>query len=220
MDLQFISLGKLDYEMALERQYELRRQRQSGEIPDTILTVEHPKVITHGRRDAQGDYLISQEALKEKGFKIIGVNRGGLLTYHGPGQLVAYFILSLSGRKLKVPAFVRLVEETAIKTLECFGIRGVRKEACPGVWVEDRKITSIGLAVDRGVSMHGLALNISPDLEDFSYIVPCGMKEAQVTSLERETGMKWRLSQVEKAFQEVAREIFDHSDSNDSEKNS
>lgn len=188
---------------------ELRAQRQRGQIADTILTVEHPPVITEGRRPAGEDYHVPPEVLRAQGIAVEKVNRGGRLTYHGPGQLVAYYIISLPQRGLKVPAFVRAVEATALKTLEALGVRGQRREGCPGVWVGPRKIASIGLAVDRGVSMHGMALNIQPDFNHFRLIVPCGMPDCEITSLTQETGQLLSFSQVEKVFREGAREVFE-----------
>lgn len=208
--LQFISMGNQEYEKVLVRQMELRTQRQRNLIGNTIVIVEHPRVITAGRRPATEDFLLSPETLKEKGYAVHRVNRGGRLTYHGPGQMVAYFIVSLRTLGLTVPGFVSAVEESVIKTLKCYGVQGDRRAGCPGVWVENRKIASIGLAVDRGVSMHGMALNVHPDLEDFNVIVPCGMENCQMTSLQKETGNKVSLGEVEVQFREVARNLFEN----------
>jgi lipoate-protein ligase B len=208
MKLDFISLGLQDYSSVLERQFELREQRQRGLIPDTILSLEHPPVITEGRRPAGDDYQVSQEILQRQGIALAKVNRGGRLTYHGPGQLVAYFIISLRERGLKIPEFVRAVEETAIQTLISFQVEARRRNGCPGVWVERRKIVSVGLAVDRGVSMHGLALNIHPNFDHLKFIVSCGMPDCEMTSLQRETGRSIEFSEVEKVFLGAARKVF------------
>jgi lipoate-protein ligase B len=206
--LSFISLGLQDYSSVLARQLELREQRRRGLIADTIVTVEHPPVITEGRRPAKKDYQVSPEVLRQRGIDTAKVNRGGRLTYHGPGQLVAYYIISLRERYMKVGEFVRAVEETALKTLASFGIAAERRKDFPGVWVSGRKIASIGLAVDRGVSMHGMALNIDPNLEHFQFIVPCGMPDCEMTSVERETGRVLEFKEVEKIFIEVTRDVF------------
>jgi lipoate-protein ligase B len=208
MNLEFLSLGLQDYPSVLAQQLELRERRQRGLISDTILTVEHPPVITEGRRPAAGDYHVAREVLQRQGIATAKVNRGGRLTYHGPGQLVAYYIISLKDRGLRVPDFVRAVEETALRTLSSFGVGAARRKGCPGVWVDDRKIVSIGLAVDRGVSMHGMALNIQPDFSHFQLIVPCGMPDCEMTSLEKETGRVEDFSKVEKRFIQAAREVF------------
>jgi lipoate-protein ligase B len=207
--LNIVSLGREDYFATLARQLELRAQRQRGQMIDTILTVEHPPVITEGRRPARDDYHASPELLQRQGIAIAKVNRGGRLTYHGPGQLVVYFIVSLRDRGLKVPEFVRAVEETALKTLSFFKVMARRREGCPGVWVEDRKIVSVGLAVDRGVSMHGLALNIQPNFDHFKFIISCGMPDCEITSLQKETGQNYDFGRVEKTFVESARAVFD-----------
>lgn len=213
MSLEFISLGLEDYSTTLTRQLELREQRQRGFIMDTILTVEHLPVITEGRRPAESDYYLAPELLQQKGIATVKVNRGGRLTYHGPGQLVAYFIVSLKERALKIPEFVRAVEDIALRTLCFFEVKAQRREGCPGVWVKDRKIVSIGLAVDRGVSMHGLALNIQPNFEHFKFIVPCGMPDCEMTSVQRETGRSYDFRKVEKVFIESAKSIFSESNS-------
>ncbi len=206
--IEFISRGRCPYGDVLREQLRLRLRRQLKEIPDTLMTVEHPRVITHGRRPAGGDFILPPEELRNKGFEIAQANRGGRLTYHGPGQMVAYFIFSLAARRLTVPSFVRAVEETARITLQAFGIRGERHPDHPGVWVENRKIVSVGLAVDRGVSMHGLALNINPDLEDFEVIIPCGIQNCEVTSIYRETGRDPGFQEVEKTFRKAVEKVF------------
>ena len=200
MDLNFISLGKKEYQEVLSEQLRLREARRRGEIPDTILLVEHPRVITEGRRPAGKDYLIPPEHLKIRGFSVEKVNRGGRLTYHGPGQLVIYFILSLPKLGLSVPEFVRWVEQTGLDTLESYGVAAGRREGLPGLWVGDRKIGSLGLAVDRGITMHGMALNVCPNLLDFQVIIPCGMPDCKVTSIHLESSQNPTLSEVEQSF--------------------
>jgi lipoate-protein ligase B len=209
--LNFIHLGLTDYASAQELQTELRARRQRGEVGDTLLLLEHPRVITRGRRPAHGDFRIAPEVLRRKGFAIEDARRGGRLTYHGPGQLVVYFIVSLKERGWKVPAFVAAVEQTAILTLRHFGVEAGRRKGCPGVWVRGAKIAAIGLSIDRGVSMHGLALNVDPDLKDFEVIIPCGIEDCAVTSLKRETGQDVALDRVERAFCRAARQVYESS---------
>lgn len=208
MTLEFISLGRYSFSEALQKQQELKSRRQHGEISDIVLTVEHPRVITKGRRPADGDFLIPPEELERRGYAVAEAGRGGRLTYHGPGQLVAYFIVSLRERRLSVPAFVRQVEESVIRTVRAYGIVAERREGCPGVWIEGRKIASVGLAVDRGVSMHGIALNVNPKLSDFDVIVPCGITDCRMTSLEQELGAAPAWTEVERVFQEEVRKVF------------
>ncbi len=201
-------MGMRSFEEVFVLQKELRARRILGEIPDTLLTVEHPKVITRGRRKVEEDFLVPPEKLRERGFSIADAGRGGRLTYHGPGQLVGYFIFSLRERRLGIPQFVRKVEETMIQTLAEFSIASHRREGCPGVWIQNKKIASIGLAIDRGVSMHGVALNVDPNLEDFSVIYPCGMPHCEMTSMKRELKKAVAFSKVEWVFQRKVQEIF------------
>lgn len=193
---------------ALSLQRELRVRRIAGTISDTLLTVEHPPVVTQGRRCADEDYRVSPDELRARGFDIAEAGRGGKLTYHGPGQLVAYFIFSLPARRLGIPAFVNRVEEVVIQALKYFEVEAGRREACPGVWVQGRKIASIGLAIDRGVSMHGVALNIAPDLSHFNVIVPCGMADCEMTSIQKERGKAPAWGDVETVFQQAVLELF------------
>lgn len=208
MALKFLSLGRRDYRETLDRQFELRAQRQAGSIVDTILTVEHPPVITEGRREAGGDFRVLPGVLRARGIAVEKVNRGGRLTYHGPGQLVAYYIISLKERGLKIPQLVRAVEETVLKTLEAFEVCGRRREGFPGVWVGERKIASVGMAVDKGVSMHGMALNVNPDLDHFDFIIPCGIPQCPLTSLSRELSRSVSWPETEASFRLAASSVF------------
>jgi lipoate-protein ligase B len=207
-ELIFKNLGKRPYAEVLKLQKELRAARIAGQISDTVLTVEHPKVITRGRRPSEEDFVVSPDKLRKLGFAIEDAGRGGKLTYHGPGQLVAYFIVSLKERRLGIPAFVRKVEEAVIQTLREFGVEGRRHEDYPGVWVESGKIASIGLAIDRGVSMHGVALNIDPEMEDFKTIIPCGIPHCRMSSLSQETSRSLNFEEVEGVFQKMAAQVF------------
>jgi lipoate-protein ligase B len=170
---------------------------------DTILTVEHPRVITKGRRPSDQDFLVSPQDLQEQGFAIEEAGRGGKLTYHGPGQLVGYFIVSLRERKLSIPQFVRLLEDCLIQTMQIFKIDVGRRVGFPGVWFNGKKIGSIGLSIDRGVSMHGIALNVSPEMEDFAAIVPCGIPDCRMTSLKMELEHPPSMGEVEAIFQKI-----------------
>ena len=171
--------------------------------------MEHPKVITRGRRPAEQDFRIPPDQLRAQGYEIADAGRGGRLTYHGPGQLVGYFILSLSGRRLSIPQFVRRVEQTVIGTLEAFGVKAETREACPGVWIEGRKIASVGFAVTRGVTMHGVAINVNPDLNDFGVIVPCGIADCEMTSMAKEGRRVPAIGEVERKFQDMVKREFD-----------
>jgi|SRR5215831_4885064 len=207
--IKFISLGLKPFSETFQLQLELRRQRQAGAIPDTLLSVEHPKVITRGRRPSEEDFKIPPEQLRQQGYEVEDAGRGGRLTYHGPGQLVAYFILSLKDRRLSVPQFVGRVEQALIHTLAAFGIVASRREGYPGVWVQNRKIASVGFAVDRGVSMNGIALNVDPDLKDFEVIIPCGIPDCKMTSMRQEAGQDFSLREVEGVLVDTVVKLFE-----------
>ena len=181
-------LGTLEYRQALALQEGLRAARQADEVPDVLLTLEHYPVYTRGRRSAPGELPMGEEWYRLQGFEIVDTDRGGKVTYHGPGQLVGYPIVRVDD----VVAYVRALERALVAALAQEGIAArARPEDGPdftGVWVEDRKIASIGVHVARGVTTHGFAVNVENDLQPFSWIVPCGLDGVQMTSVIRETG--------------------------------
>jgi len=172
----------MDYASALELQRRLVTQRQQGAIDDQLLLVEHPHVVTLGRNGHRENLLASDEILERAGVAFHPTDRGGDITYHGPGQLVGYPILDLRQWKRDVGAYVRAIEETLIATLAGFGIAAGRIPKLTGVWVDGRKIAAIGVHISRWVTSHGFALNVSTDLSYFQYIVPCGLTKP-VTSM-------------------------------------
>ena len=182
-------LGEVDYGEAWRLQQELVTLRQQEAIPDSLLLLTHPRTITLGRKSAESHLLGSREQLAAQGFSIYDVDRGGDVTYHGPGQLVGYpiFDLTLHGRDLH--HFLRNLEESLILALAEHGIRGTRLPPHTGVWVDSHKIAAIGIKVSRWVTSHGFALNVDSDLADFANIVPCGIRERGVTSIAVETGL-------------------------------
>ena len=175
-------LGRMDYASALELQRRLVAERQQGAIPDQLLLVEHPHVVTLGRNGHRENLLASDEILARAGVDFHPTDRGGDITYHGPGQLVGYPILDLREWKRDVAAYVRGLEQVLIDTLAEFGIAAVRIPKLTGVWVDGRKIAAIGVHIARWVTSHGFALNVSTDLSYFQYIVPCGLTKP-VTSM-------------------------------------
>src|SRR5579875_3186109 len=188
-ELWVCELGEVGYHEALALQERARAARQQDLIPDTLLLLEHnPAVYTRGRRSAPGELSMGADWYAARGIEIIETNRGGKVTYHGPGQLVGYPIVRVDD----VVAYVRLLEQTLIGALGRSGVTArARDDEGPdytGVWVENRKIASIGVHVARGVTTHGFALNVENDLQPFSWIVPCGLEGVQMTSLIRETG--------------------------------
>ena len=185
-DCEIRDLGRVSFGEAYALQQELVSRRKQGLIPDQLLFVEHPHVITMGRNGHRENLLASEEVLQRAEIDFHHTDRGGDVTYHGPGQLVAYPIFDLREWKRDVIAYVRALEQVVIDTLAEFSIKGLRSEGCTGVWVEGRKICAIGVHLSRWVTSHGLALNIDTDMSYFRYIVPCGLQKP-VTSM-RELG--------------------------------
>ncbi len=172
------------YADALAQQYALVRSRQAGEIPDTLLLLEHPPTITLGRGSVEADLHVSEVELNRRGVALERVDRGGEITYHAPGQIVGYPVLDLREHGQDLHRYLRDLEEVLILTLAHFGLKGERIPGLTGVWVENRKIAAIGIKVSRWVCMHGFALNIAVELAPFRWdFVPCGIADRDVTSL-------------------------------------
>lgn len=192
-DLDFRWLGRIGFEAALAEQDRLVTQRQAGEISDTVLLLEHEPVYTIGRtRDRSS--LRDPASLPHP---VIEINRGGQATWHGPGQLVGYLILDLHGYACDLHRYLRALEQAQIDFLHAQGVPAAdRREGLTGVWVEDRKIASIGVGVRRWVTQHGFALNLSRDISGFEAIVPCGLAGVSMTSLEQESGTPWTAEQA------------------------
>jgi len=204
---QVRELGRMGYGPALELQQELTAARKAGTAPDHLLLLEHPHVITLGRNGHQENLLASAEILERAGISFFPTDRGGDVTYHGPGQLVAYPILDLREWKRDVGAFVRAVEQTVIDTLADYGIAAGRIPKLTGVWVGERKIAAIGVHISRWVTSHGLALNVSTDLNYFQYIVPCGLTKP-VTSM-AQLGVRVTLQEVSRSLAAHFGRVFD-----------
>lgn len=184
--LQIKDLGKKDYADVLQKQKELVAKRKKGIIPNTLILTEHPHVITIGKNSGENNLLAEKEDLEEKGIKIYKTERGGDITYHGPGQIVGYPILNLKQHKKDLHWLMRIYEEIFINILsERFDISANRISGLTGVWVNDKKITSIGIGAKHWISYHGFAFNYDPNLEYFKYIIPCGIKNMGVTSLKK-----------------------------------
>ena|SRR3984957_14709729 len=175
-------LGRISYAKAFDLQQQLVAQRKQNLIPDQFLLLEHPHTITLGRNGHPENLLASDEALRAAGIAYHSSDRGGDITYHGPGQLVGYPILDLTNWKRDVRAYTHAIEQVMIDALACYGIEAVRIAGCTGVWVDGKKIGAIGVHISRWVTSHGFALNVNPDLSYFGYIVPCGLTKP-VTSM-------------------------------------
>ncbi len=204
---QVRELGRIGYGQALELQQRLVAERKAGLVEDQLLLLEHPHVITLGRNGHMENLLAREDVLERAGISFYPTDRGGDVTYHGPGQLVGYPILDLREWKRDVGAYVRAVEQVLIETLGDFGIEAGRISKLTGVWVEGRKIAAIGVHLSRWVTSHGFALNVSTALEYFQYIVPCGLTKP-VTSMER-LGVRATLEEVSQVLAMHFGRIFD-----------
>ena len=205
-------LGRVDYRQAWALQRYLAARRARGEAPDTLLLLEHPPVYTTGRRAAGDRLLVPEEAL---GAPLLSVDRGGDITFHGPGQLIAYPIISLGGQPRGVQRYVRALEETIIRTLAGYAVVAGREEGLTGVWAGGEKIAAIGVRVSRPggagggwVTGHGLALNVSVDLAWFERIVPCGIAGRGVTSMDKLLGVAVPLPEVASELAEAFAAAF------------
>jgi lipoyl(octanoyl) transferase len=187
-ELWVCHIGTVDYQDGLALQQRVRSARQQDQVPDVLLTLEHWPVYTRGRRSAPGELPMGEDWYRMQGIDVVQTDRGGKVTYHGPGQLVGYPIVRVDD----VVAYVRLLERALVAALGEEGIDGrARPEEGPdftGVWVEARKIASIGVHVARGVTTHGFAVNVENDLQPFGWVVPCGLEGVQMTSVIKETG--------------------------------
>jgi lipoate-protein ligase B len=201
-------LGVIDYEEALRLQNNLVRARGKGDLGDILLILEHPSVITVGRSGKQQNILASQATLQEKNIQIVFTDRGGDVTYHGPGQIIAYPILDLNQYGLNVPDYVWSLEEVVIRLLQHFGIEGRRIEKLRGVWVGKEKICSLGVHLSHWISKHGLALNVNTDLDPFRLINPCGLTDCQLTSMARIVGEVLPMEEIEAQMLQKFQEVF------------
>jgi lipoyl(octanoyl) transferase len=199
-------LGTVPYRPTWELQDELADQRRGRRIGDRLLLLEHFPVYTIGRGGDAGNMLATPERLRQLGTELIRIDRGGDITFHGPGQLVAYPIVELRD-PLDLRRYVRILEAAVIGTAAAFGVDAARLEGHPGIWVDrERKLAAIGVRVKRGVTTHGLALNVNTELRWFDEMIPCGIPDKEVTSLARETGAAVPMEMVE---DELARQLAD-----------
>jgi lipoyl(octanoyl) transferase len=204
-ELWVCQLPTVEYREALALQEHVRAARQAAEVPDVMLVLEHPPVYTRGRRTGPGDLPLGEDFYRAQGIDVVDVNRGGKVTYHGPGQLVGYPIVAVDD----VVEYVRRLEQGLVAALRASGVHGARARPqdgpdYTGVWVGERKIASIGVHVARGVTTHGWAVNVDNDLRPFSWVVPCGLEGVRMTSLLEETGLRQMKCFRRRAAYEVA----------------
>ncbi len=206
--LRVYQLGTTTYEDVHRLQQRLQEQRRQGAGEDALLLTEHRAVITLGRAHPEPSLRVPPEEVAARGISIVQSERGGDVTYHGPGQLVAYGIIDLRAWDLGVVDYVTGLEETVIGLLADWGLRGERVKGSRGVWVAGRKVASVGVHVRGGVTMHGIAINVSDDLSGFDLINPCGMPSVEMTSLSREMGKPIAVAAAAEAFIFHAASVF------------
>jgi lipoyl(octanoyl) transferase len=206
--LHVVDLGRRDYVSVLELQEQTHAARIRGEIPDTLLLVEHEPVITMGRAAKREHILVPTELLAARGIEVHEIGRGGDVTYHGPGQLVAYPILDLRPDRCDVRRYVRNLEQVMLQVATSYGLDSQRIDGKTGAFCDDRKYGALGVRISRWVTMHGIAINVSTDLNAFSLIVPCGLADTAVTSLSRETGRDITLAEARERTQQQFADVF------------
>lgn len=202
-ELLQIDAGIVPYAAACRWQRDLHARRVAGQVPDTLVLLEHPHVFTLGRNFRREHLLAGPDELRDRGIEVHESDRGGSITYHGPGQLVAYPVLDLRpgpGRHPDVIGYLRALESAVIGAVAEFGIEAKARRGLTGVWVAGEKIAAVGVNVSRGVSKHGLALNVSTDLRYFEAMVPCGIEGGRVTSMEQVLGNEVPLPEVKAAL--------------------
>ncbi len=186
-----VNLGMMEYNGAWKLQTELVAAKANRSLDrDIILLLEHPAVFTLGRRGGRDHLLVSELFLEQSGIPVAQAERGGDITFHGPGQLVVYFIIDLEARRIGVTDFVEALEEIMLRTVKTWGLMAQRNSRNPGIWMGKHKVGSIGIALRKGISFHGLSLNVNVDLTPFSWIQPCGLEGVSMTSVKRELGQE------------------------------
>ena len=200
---EIIEDGITDYPQSLQRQKHLWKKRHRGLINDTIILCQHYPVISLGLRKSANILTADKSTLEQKKIPVIQSNRAGGITAHNPGQLVIYLIMDINKRKLDINSFVKKTEEAGIYLLSRMGLNASRKEGFPGVWAAGKKIASIGLRISRGISYHGMAVNINNDLEIFNSIIPCGTAGTVISSAAEETHLDYTIEDAMEIFREL-----------------
>jgi len=201
--LHIIDCGLANYREVLQLQHQLREKRRRGEIPDTVLIVEHSPVITLGARQSANKLLADRKDLAQRHIDVVDIRRGGGTTAHNPGQLVFYPILNLRQLNLGISEYIRELESIGAELLEHLDVHAERKKGFPGLWVGTKKIASIGVRVSKFITYHGMAINIQNDLSIFEFITPCGLDGIEMTSVLKETGKRHSMSQVKERLSQL-----------------
>jgi len=201
--LKICEYGITDYQKILQLQHQLREKRRNDEIPNTILILEHNPVITLGARKSANKLLMDPDQIRQRNLDIVQIRRGGGITAHNPGQVVVYPILHLGQLKIGISDYTQFLQKIGIKLLQQLGVRSQMRKGYPGLWVDERKIASIGVRVSKQVTCHGMAFNIQNDLSIFELFVPCGIEAVEITSVRIETGKEHDIKQVKGILSEL-----------------
>jgi len=193
-------LGFQEYNESLKTQEQIHTYIKEKNINGIILTMNYSNLFSIGKSGKKSDILVSQEVLNKKGINVYESNRGGEITYHGPGQLIYYPIINLKKLKIKPVEYVRIIQKTVINSLYDFNIQSEHENQPVGVWVKGKKISSIGVRISKSVSLHGVAINLNCDLKYFTYIIPCGIKDLNLTNITNETNSKCEKNDFDNSF--------------------
>ena len=199
-NLYLYDLKNIDYDTSLIIQEEIHAYVKNKNISGVILSLEYPNLFTIGKSGKKSDILISQNELNLKGIKVYESNRGGEITYHGPGQIIYYLIINLKKLSIKPVEYIRILQRTVISSLKDFNIQAEDVNKPVGVWVNGKKISSIGVRISKSVTMHGVAINLNCDLKYFTYIIPCGIKDLNLTNINNETNLNCDKDSFSKTF--------------------
>jgi lipoyl(octanoyl) transferase len=210
--LNYYDLGMIDYKKAWDIQKEIFELRNENLIPDTLMLLEHPHTYTLGKVADKENLISTQKQLNDLGIKVYNIDRGGDITYHGPGQIVGYPIINLNNWRKDTHAYLRALEEIIILTCNEFGLAAKRNPKYTGVWIDDRKIAAIGIKVSRWITMHGFAFNVNTDLGYYGGIIPCGIKDKEVTSLKKELKKEIDMAEVKNCLIKNFKIIFEYSE--------
>lgn len=210
MSIECIRFKKpVPYAQAYAAQIERRTAVENGEAPNALFLLEHEPVYTLGRKADTSDFISGEDSVRAQGFDVQRVDRGGEITYHGPGQLVAYPILNLAEWKRSIGWYLRTLEEVLIRLLDRYALKATRMEGLTGVWVDDAKVAAIGIGIHNWTTCHGIALNVETDMTHWENIVACGIADKSVTSLHLLMTNPPSISQAMDDFEEIFREVFD-----------
>ncbi len=203
-------LGLIDYKQAWDLQLKVHEKRRFGNIEDVLFICEHPHTYTLGKIAEKQNLLYSEQELNQKNISVFEIDRGGDITYHGPGQIVGYAIINLENWKKDTHLYLRSLEQVLINTCHDYKIKSGRNDNYTGVWIENRKICAIGIKVSRWITMHGFAFNVNTDLSLFNGIIPCGIQDKQVTSLNKEIGREIDLHETKQIIINNFKEVFEY----------